>query len=175
MGISQKLDRNTTIHTMNTQFEQQFQPFIEMMQANMPGLMEQMKAGGGGFPCGKRGKWANCSTSKSQDSSNSSNTIRIPLMRFNADQVNLNMNAKGLLTVTASKEETNDTKRNGQRKVTTMIEETCQMPGYVVDKDLLKQVESKFEHGHLVVTLPEDPAVVEKQEEEKKANGPVDI
>jgi len=49
------------------------------------------------------------------------------------------------------------------------------MPGYVVDKDLLKQVESKFEHGHLVVTLPEDPAVVEKQEEEKKANGPVDI
>merc|ERR1711881_423470 len=137
--------------------------------------MEQMKAGGGGgFPCGKRGKWANCSTSKSQDSS--SNTIRIPLMRFNADQVNLNMNSKGLITVTASKEETNDTKRNGQRKTTTLVEETCQLPGYVVDGEgLLKQVESKFVNGHLVISYPENPKDVEAEEKAKAANGPVNI
>merc|ERR1712117_119432 len=28
--------------------------------------------------------------------------------------------------------------RNGQRKTTIMIEETCQLPGYLVDNDLLK-------------------------------------
>merc|ERR1712007_270782 len=100
---------------------------------------------------GKRGRWGHRSSSR--DKSEEGNCIKIPLCRFNAEQVKLNMNAKGLITVTASKEETNDTKRNGQRKTTTLVEETCQLPGYVIDgKDLLKQVESKFVNGHLVIS-----------------------
>merc|ERR1712061_459470 len=130
-------------------------------------MMEQMSQ-----HCGKRGRWANRSSSRE---SQEGNCIKIPLCRFSADQVKLNMNSKGLITITASKEETNDTKRNGQRKVTTMVEETCQLPGYVVDAGLLEKVESKFEHGHLVISYPEDPKVVEENEKARKANDPVQI
>merc|ERR1739845_30847 len=138
-------------HTMNTNFDEQ------MMSGNA---------------CGKRGRWNSSSPCRKTDSPN---TIRVPMMRFSADQVKLNMNSKGLITITASKEETNDTKRNGQRKVTTMVEETCQLPGYVVDAGLLEKVESKFEHGHLVISYPEDPKVVEENEKTRKANDPVQI
>merc|ERR1712173_155384 len=119
------------------------------------------------------GRWNSSSPCRKTDSPN---TIRVPMMRFSADQVKLNMNSKGLITVTASKEETNDTKRNGQRKTTTLVEETCQLPGYVVDGEgLLKQVESKFVNGHLVISYPENPKDVEAEEKTKAANGPVNI
>merc|ERR1712026_27859 len=71
-------------------------------------------------------------------------TVSIPLRRFTPEQVQLNMNKNGLVTVTASRENTEESNRNGQRKTTIMIEETCQLPGYLVDNDLLKTVESNF-------------------------------
>merc|ERR1711936_8154 len=47
---------------------------------------------------------------------NCDNEVSIPLKRFDAKQVNLNMNKQGLVTVTASKEEVvEETKRNGSR------------------------------------------------------------
>merc|ERR1712190_523109 len=93
----------------------------------------------------------------------SATTVSIPLRRFTPEQVQLNMNKNGLVTVTASRENTEESNRNGQRKTTIMIEETCQLPGYLVDNDLLKTVESKFHNGFLVLTFAEDPKIVEER------------
>ena len=105
--------------------------------------------------------------------------MRIPFHRFSAEQINVSMNSNGLMTVIASKESAEDSKRNGQRKTTVIVEETCQMPGYVVENELLDKVESKFERGCLMVRYPEDPKIVEEREakeaEEKAKTGPIEI
>merc|ERR1712079_700115 len=102
-------------------------------------------------------------------------TVSIPLRRFTPEQVQLNMNKNGLVTVTASRENTEESNRNGQRKTTIMIEETCQLPGYLVDNDLLKTVESKFHDGFLVLSYAEDPKIVEEGEAEERKNAPIEI
>merc|ERR1712178_155026 len=102
-------------------------------------------------------------------------SVSIPLRRFNPEQVQLNMNKNGLVTVTASRENTEESNRNGQRKTTIMIEETCQLPGYLVDNDLLKTVESKFHDGFLVLSYAEDPKIVEEREAEERKNAPIEI
>merc|ERR1712178_237499 len=102
-------------------------------------------------------------------------SVSIPLRRFNPEQVQLNMNKNGLVAVTASRENTEESNRNGQRKTTIMIEETCQLPGYLVDNDLLKTVESKFHDGFLVLTFAEDPKIVEEREAEERKNAPIEI
>merc|ERR1712054_69561 len=103
------------------------------------------------------------------------NSVSIPLRRFTPEQVQLNMNKNGLVTVTASRENTEESNRNGQRKTTIMIEETCQLPGYLVDNDLLKTVESKFHDGFLVLSYAEDPKIVEEREAEERKNAPIEI
>merc|ERR1711974_396184 len=54
------------------------------------------------------------------------NSVTIPLKNFSPEQVQLNMTKNGLITVTASRENTEESDRNGQRKTTVMVEETCQ-------------------------------------------------
>merc|ERR1712217_532365 len=105
----------------------------------------------------------------------SANSVSIPLRRFTPEQVQLNMNKNGLVTVTASRENTEESNRNGQGKTTIMIEETCQLPGYLLDNDLLKTVESKFHDGFLVLTYAEDPKIVEEREAEERKNAPIEI
>merc|ERR1712039_109116 len=102
-------------------------------------------------------------------------SVSIPLRRFTPEQVQLNMNKNGLVTVTASRENTEESNRNGQRKTTIMIEETCQLPGYLVDNDLLKTVESKFHNGFLVLSYAEDPKIVEEREAEERKHAPIEI
>merc|ERR1712198_101011 len=105
--------------------------------------------------------------------------IRIPLHKFAADQVQVNMSTKGLLTVMASRQSTEDTQRNGQRKSTIVVEETVQMPGYVMEHGLMDKIESKFEHGFLIVNIPENPKVEEerkkKEAEVAAKTGPIEI
>jgi len=103
-------------------------------------------------------------------------SVSIPLKRFSPEQVgSLNMTKNGLITVTASRENTEESNRNGQRKTTIMVEETCQLPGYLVDNALLGSVESKFHNGFLVVSFPEDPKFVEEREVELRKNAPIEI
>merc|ERR1711941_54868 len=64
-----------------------------------------------------------CNPRKNNQKS-SPNSVSIPLRRFDPEQVQLNMNKNGLVTVTASRENTEESNRNGQRKTTIMIEET---------------------------------------------------
>merc|ERR1719463_603075 len=106
---------------------------------------------------------------KASESSSSTSTSKTP------EKVQLNMNKNGLVTVTASRENTEESNRNGQRKTTIMIEETCQLPGYLVDNDLLKTVESKFHDGFLVLSFAEDPKIVEEREAEERKNAPIEI
>merc|ERR1711976_226715 len=103
------------------------------------------------------------------------NTVSIPLKRFSPEQVQLNMNKNGLLTVTASRENTEESNRNGQRKTTILVEETCQLPGYLVDHGLLNSVQSKFHNGFLVLTFAEDPKVLEEREAEERKHAPIEI
>merc|ERR1739848_213297 len=117
-----------------------------------------------------------CNQRKTNQKANkSSATVSIPLKRFTHEQVQLNMNKNGLVTVTASRENTEESNRNGQRKTTIMIEETCQLPGYLVDNDLLKTVESKFHDGFLVLTFAEDPKLVAEREAEERKHAPIEI
>merc|ERR1712039_382563 len=115
-----------------------------------------------------------CNLNKNNQKS-SPNTVSIPLRRFTPEQVQLNMNKNGLVTVTASRENTEESNRNGERKTTIMIEVTCQLPGYLVDNDLLKTVESKFHNGFLVLTFAEDPKIVEEREAEERKHAPIEI
>merc|ERR1711976_403396 len=103
------------------------------------------------------------------------NTVSIPLKRFSPEQVQLNMNKNGLVTITASRENTEESNRNGQRKTTILVEETCQLPGYLVDHDLLNSVQSKFHNGFLVLTFAEDPIVLEEREAEERKHAPIEI
>merc|ERR1739845_336537 len=103
------------------------------------------------------------------------NSVTIPLKSFSPQQVQLNMNKNGLVTVTASRENTEESDRNGQRKTTVMVEETLQLPGYLIDNDLLKTVESKFHDGFLVLSYAEDPKLVEEKKEEETKNAPIEI
>merc|ERR1712026_388548 len=103
------------------------------------------------------------------------NTVSIPLKRFSPEQVQLNMNKNGLVTVTASRENTEESNRNGQRKTTILVEETCQLPEYLVDHGLLNSVQSKFHDGFLVLTFEEDPKVVEEREAEERKHAPIEI
>merc|ERR1712073_50055 len=111
---------------------------------------------------------------KKANQKSSANSVSIPLRRFTPEQVQLNMNKNGLVTVTASRENTEESNRNGERKTTIMIEETCQLPGYLVDNDLLKTVESKFHNGFLVLTFAEDPKIVEEREAEERKHAPIE-
>merc|ERR1712198_286761 len=123
----------------------------------------------------------NCQRSSTKERSRNKNTtvIRIPLHKFTADQVQVNMGTKGLMTVTASRESTEDTKRNGQRKSTVVVEETVQMPGYVMEHRLMDKIDSNFEHGFLIVNIPQDPKLEEerkkKQTEVATKTGPIEI
>merc|ERR1711963_415039 len=103
------------------------------------------------------------------------NTVSIPLKRFSPEQVQLNMNKNGLVTVTASRENTEESNRNGQRKTTILVEETCQLPGYLVDHGLLNSVQSKFHNGFLVLTFAKDPKVLEEREAEERKHAPIEI
>merc|ERR1739845_308444 len=103
------------------------------------------------------------------------NKICIPLRRFSPEQVQLSMSKAGLMTITASKETTEDSSRNDQRKTTVLVEETCQLPGYLVDNGMLEKVDSKFHCGCLVVTFPEDPKVTEEREFEESKKSPTEI
>merc|ERR1712170_206904 len=103
------------------------------------------------------------------------NTVSIPLKRFSPEKVQLNMNKNGLVTVTASRENTEESNRNGQRKTTILVEETCQLPGYLVDHGLLNSVQSKFHNGFLVLSFAEDPKIIEEREAEERKHAPIEI
>merc|ERR1739848_59459 len=87
-------------------------------------------------------KSSGCQKPANKRNSNSTK-ICVPLKRFSAEQVQINMNKSGLITITASTEKVDESVRNGQRKTTVVVEETCQLPGYLMESGLLEKVEEE--------------------------------
>merc|ERR1739848_639490 len=88
------------------------------------------------------------------------NRVCICLKKVKPENLKLQLNKKGILTINAQKEETVDTNRNGQRKTTTIIQETFELPKYVVENDWLEKVETGFDEGCLFVSWPEKSTAV---------------
>merc|ERR1711881_21525 len=84
--------------------------------------------------------------------------VSICLKKFKAEDVKITLNrSTGLMTVNAQREETVETGRNckGQRKTTVCIEQTAQLPEYVVKEALFDEIETKFERNCLAISWPE--------------------
>merc|ERR1712137_416386 len=157
--------------------------------------------------CPRRGRSNEKSTPKTDEKTFQ---IKVPLKRFDPKNVKISINDKALMTISASSEYEQETGRNGMRKMTTILEETVQLPDYLlsdisaifpdIEKEmgddnqnassstsknvsnpekLISQVKTKFEHGLLVITVPNKPEgkKEEKVEDKKqgKNDGPVDI
>merc|ERR1711929_25576 len=84
--------------------------------------------------------------------------MSICLKKFKAEDVKISLKrTTGLMTVNAQREETVETGSNckGQRKTTVSIEQTAQLPEYVVKEALFDEIQTKFEGNCLVVSWPE--------------------
>merc|ERR1739848_352205 len=86
--------------------------------------------------------------------------VCICLKKVKPENLKLQLNKQGVLTINAQKEEIVDTNRNGQRKITTIIQETFELPKYVVENDWLEKVETRFDEGCLFVSWPEKSTAV---------------
>lgn len=189
--------------------------FFEQMFSNMDNLSKQ-----GDFPFDKqayRKMFKNCprraqSNEKAAEKTTDEKTfqIRVPLKRFDPKNVKISINDKALMTISASSEYEQETGRNGMRKMTTIVEETVQLPDYLLsdmsavifpdvekemadaaDNDenqasssknpekLISQVKTRFEHGLLVIIVPNKPEEKKEEKDEdkkqEKKDGPVDI
>merc|ERR1712018_501355 len=119
--------------------------------------------------CGK--KWAEKMAGKKE------NEIWVPFHRFTKDQLTVTVNKKGLMTVSAAKEQLDEsTGRNGQRKTVVHVEETIQLPCYVLEQEKLDTVTGEYKNGFFIITLPEKPKEEsEKTETKSDKEGPITI
>merc|ERR1711976_168815 len=71
---------------------------------------------------------------KDNKNSNSPDTyqIRVPLKIYHPSQVKISINDKGLMTISANNEIEKETNRNGMRKTINILEETIQLPDYLL-------------------------------------------
>ena len=58
--------------------------------------------------------------------------IRVPLRIYDPSQVKISINDKALMTINASSEIEKETSRNGMRKTINFLEETIQLPDYLL-------------------------------------------
>jgi len=77
--------------------------------------------------CGKK------RNSQSKNDATEKAEIIVPLKNFKPSTVRLNLNERGCMTISATNEEIKETNRNGLRKVTTILDETVQLPSYLTE------------------------------------------
>merc|ERR1711976_269597 len=58
--------------------------------------------------------------------------IRVPLKIYDPSQVKISVNDKALMTISATSETERETDRNGMRKSISILEETIQLPDYLL-------------------------------------------
>jgi len=79
-----------------------------------------------------------CRSPNRKDNKNSSDKksetyqIRVPLKIYDPSQVKISVNDKALMTINASSEIEKETNRNGMRKSINILEETIQLPDYLL-------------------------------------------
>merc|ERR1719316_2083505 len=88
-----------------------------------------------------------CRSPNRKDNKNSSDKksetyqIRVPLKIYDPSQVKISINDKALMTINASSEIEKETNRNGMRKSINILEETIQLPDYLLSD--LSAIEKK--------------------------------
>jgi len=116
---------------------------LEQMYPNMEQHMEKMFKDGN-FPfdkqacrkmfknCPRRGRSRGENKDQKERENEKTYQITIPLKRFDPKNVKISLNEKALMTISASSEFENETGRNGMRRITTIVEETVQLPDYLL-------------------------------------------
>merc|ERR1712117_995418 len=89
----------------------EIQKFAKNFEEQMENSMEEFKKTKNASAC-PMFSTRMCNPRKNNRNS-SPNSVSIPLRRFTPEQVQLNMNKNGLVTVTASRENTEESNRNG--------------------------------------------------------------
>merc|ERR1712007_355083 len=77
----------------------------------------------------------------------SQNSIFVPLNNVDSENVTINLNEQGLMTISATGTTEKNTDRNGRRKETIIIEETVQLPSYLLESvdDVVETSSSQLE------------------------------
>merc|ERR1739848_524597 len=83
--------------------------------------------------------------------------ICVNLADFKPENIQINAEKSGRVTVNASKDNVEDSGRNGQRKTTVHVEQQFELPEYVVKEGLMENVSTKFENDRLCFQLPQKP------------------
>merc|ERR1711970_628611 len=94
------------------------------------------------------------------------NEIVVPLQGFDAKTMEITCSSKGVTTICATKDILQSTAR-GQRKITSILEETIELPNYLVDQKMLTEVESLVENNLLVISFPMEKPKVQQESNTK--------
>ena len=106
---------------------------------------------------------------------NQPNQHAILLPKFDPKTIELNCDENARITITAKKVETMATGTNSDRKITTLLEETVQLPIYLKEQDLLNEIESAYENNYLVIKYPQKKVSSENENDTKKVKIPINI
>jgi len=106
--------------------------FKNLANYNFPGAGNTCGGGAGGDATATTEK-ANAQQKATNQKSDTKNQIFVPLKNVNPKNVTINLNDKALMAISATSSVEKETNRNGLRKVTEIIEETVQLPGYLLE------------------------------------------
>jgi len=148
-------------------------------------------------------------TNVENSESNKNNKVYINLQNFKPENVEISCDKNALLSVSATREisqqshaiahhtnyvrqigstineDSKSNQMNGKRKMTILLEETIQLPSYVVDDNLIESISSNFHpNGYLTVEFPKEVKKIEETEnkdsesnsvEKKNLNEPIQM
>merc|ERR1711976_512495 len=143
MGVSKRKtlkSRHTKPENSKKMHFKNSQDFEKLFQQMGPLMMDL-------FPDQEYGPYMGtrkCRSPNRKDNKNSNpNTyqIRVPLKIYDPSQVKISINDKGLMTISANNEIEKETNRHGMRKTINILEETIQLPDYLLSD--LSAIEKK--------------------------------
>merc|ERR1712178_609219 len=105
----------------------------------------------------------NCKPSRCKSVQKIPQSLYVNLPEYKPENVQVKINKNGTVELSASKDLVVDSGRNGQRRTTTYIKRTFDLPEYLKKENLLDQVSCKFDDGRLVFSYPEMPVGVKMQ------------
>merc|ERR1711976_979663 len=105
----------------------------------------------------------NCKPSRCKSVQKIPQSLYVNFPEYKPENVQVKINKNGTVELSASKDLVVDSGRNGQRRTTTHIEQTFDLPEYLRKENLLDQVSCKFDDGKLVFSYPEMPVGVKMQ------------
>ena len=86
------------------------------------------------------------------------NNHYVVLEGFSPENIKISMDKRGKVCVRANKEAVIDMGENGQRKHVESVEQTLQLPDYLVNLGMLTNVQTRFEEDKLVFVYPKKPS-----------------